>query len=76
MHLVVIVQAVGTEQADDGLVLHLGLGDIRQIDTCRVALELHVEPELVFLDRRRQIVDVLHHQVPVALRGVVAGVLE
>ena len=76
VHLHVVVEPVGVDVLDEGLVLHLGLGDVGEVDACRVALELDVEAELVFLYRRGEVVDVLHHQVPVALRGVVAGVFQ
>ena len=74
--LVVIVKAVSTEYLDERLALHLRLWDIGEIDTGGVALVLYVKAELVFLYRGSQVVDVFHHQRPVALRGIVAGVLE
>ena len=76
MHFHVVVQTVGVDVFDDALVFHLGLGYIGNVYAGRIALELDVEPELVFLHCRRQIVHVLHHEVPVGLLGVVAGVLE
>ena len=51
MCLVVIVEAVGTEHLYDGLALHLRFGYISKVDTCRIALELDVETELVALYR-------------------------
>ena len=76
VHLHVVVETVGIKVSDDGLVFHLRLRDIGEVNTCGVALELDVEPELLFLHRRGEVVDVFHHQPPVALRRVVAGVLQ
>ena len=73
---VVIVKAVSTEYLDERLALHLRLWDIGEIDSSGVALVFHVKAELVFLYGGSQVVDVLHHQRPVALRGIVAGVLK
>ena len=73
---VVVVEAVGTEELDDRCALDLLLGDIAEVDTGGVALVFHVEAELLLLDIGGEIVDVLHHQRPVALRGVVAGVFQ
>ena len=72
----VIVQPVGSEQSDDGLVFYLRLGQIVEIDACRVALELHVQPEFLSLHAGCEVIDVLHHQVPVALCRIVAGVFQ
>ena len=76
MHLIIIVQTVGTQQFDQGLILYLHLRDIRQIDTCCVTLVFHIQSELILLHRRGEVIHVLHHQVPVTLFGVVAGVLQ
>ena len=72
----VVVQSVGTQRLDEQFALHLRLGNVGQVHTGRVALELHVQAELVFLHRRSQVIDVFHHQVPVALRGIVRRVLQ
>ncbi len=74
--MVVIVQTVGAQQLDEGHILHLRFRDVGQIDACGVALVLDVETELRLLHRRCQVIHVLHHQVPVSLRGVVTGVLQ
>ena len=74
--LVVIVQSVGSEHLDKGLVLHLRLWYIRKVYASRVALELHVQTELLLLHRRGKVVDVLHHKSPVALARIVRRVLE
>ena len=74
--LQVIVQAVAAQQLEQRLRLQALLRQIGQIDARRVALVLDVEAELLFLDVSGQVVDVLHHQVPVALRGVVRRVLQ
>ena len=76
MGLIVIVETVTAQQLQQRLVLHQRIGDIGQIHTCGIALELDVEAELGLLHRRREVVHVLHHQVPVALRGIVRGVLQ
>ena len=49
--LVVIVQSVGSEHLDNCLVLHLRLWYIRKVYASRVALELHVQTELLLLHR-------------------------
>ena len=74
--LVVVVKTVGTQQPDDGLVAHLRFGDIGKIYASRITLELNVEPELIFLNLRSQIIHILHHQRPVALPRIIAGVLQ
>ncbi|CCY02801.1 unknown [Prevotella sp. CAG:924] len=76
MGLIVVVQTVGADDAEQRGALHLWLRDIRQIDAGGVALVFHIESEVVFLDGRGEIVDILHHQVPVALLRGVAGVLQ
>ena len=65
--LVVIVQTVTTQQFKKRCALHPLVRDIVQIDSSGVALELDVETELGLLHCRGEIVDVLHHQVPVVL---------
>ena len=72
----VVVQTVHAQQFQQCFSLHLLFRQIGQVDTRRVALILHVEFELFLFDARRQQVDILHHQVPVALRRTVRGVLQ
>ena len=76
MGLHVIVETVTAQQLQQRLVLHQCVGDIGQIHTGGVALELDVETELGLLYRRCEVVHVLHHQVPVALGGIVRGILQ
>ena len=76
VRLVVIVQSVGSQYSDDRLAFHLLLGDVVEVYARGVALVFHVETELVLLHLRGEHIHVLHHQVPVALPGIVAGVLE
>ena len=76
MGLVVIVETVAAQELQQRLVLHPGIGDIGQIHTCGITLELDVETEVGFLHRRGQVIHVLHHQVPVALGRIVRGVLQ
>ena len=76
IRLHIVVKTVGTENLYKSLVLNLRFGYITQIDSGCVALELDVETELVLLNRRCKIIYILHHQVPVALLRVVAGVLQ
>ena len=76
VRLVVIVEAVGTEHTDDRGILHLLLRDVTQIDTRGVALIFHIETKLVLLHLRSEIIDVLHHQVPVALLRIATGILQ
>ena len=75
-HFQVVVQTVGTQHTDKRLVLYLRLWYITKVHTGRIALIFHVQPELFFLHVGGQVVNVLHHQVPVSLCGVVAGVLQ
>ena len=72
--LVVIVQAVAAQASQQGDVLDLG--NVVEVNAGRVALVLDVQTELGLLDIRSQIVDVLHHQSPVDLLGIVAGILQ
>ena len=76
MRIVVVVESVGSQHLDDGLVFHLCLGQIIEVYACGVALILHIEAKLLFLHLRGEIVHVFHHQIPVALTRVVAGVFE
>ena len=74
--LVVVIQAVGTKHLDKCLVFNLRLWNISNVYTCGIALELHIQAELLFLYRRSQGIHVFHHQVPVALMRVVACILQ
>ena len=76
MGLHVGVQTVQSHHLQQRAALDGLLGQVGQVDAGRVALVLDVHLELLLLHAGGQIVDVLHHQVPVALRGVVAGVLQ
>ena len=76
MQFVVIVQSVTAQHPQKRALLHPAVGDIREIHTGRVALIFDVETETGLLNTRGEIVHVFHHQVPVALRGVVRGVLQ
>ena len=74
--IVVVVESIGTEHLDERCLLHLLLRDVGEIDASGIALELDVESELLLLHLRGEVIDVLHHQVPVALLRIVARVLE
>ena len=76
MQFVVIVQSVTAQHPQKRALLHPTVGDIREIHTGGVALIFDVETETGLLNTRGEIVHVFHHQVPVALRGVVGGVLQ
>ena len=76
MSLEVIVQAVATQAAQQGDILGLCLGDVADIDASGVALVLDIQAELGLLDVRGQIVDVLHHQLPVGLLRIVRCILQ
>ena len=76
IRLVVIIQTVAAQEFQKRCVPDAFIGDIGEIDTCRVALELNVESELALLHLRRQIIHVLHHQLPVALSRGVRSVLQ
>ena len=74
--LVVVIQTVGAQHTDDRLLLHLLLRDITEIYAGGIALVFHIQAELLLLYGRSQIINVLHHQPPVALSRIVAGILE
>ena len=74
--LVVVVQTVAAQSAQQRLVFSLRLWYICEIDTCRIALELDVETEFLLLYIGCQIVNVLHHQRPVGLLGIIRRVLQ
>ena len=76
MRFVVVIQSVGTQQSYDGLVFHLRLGNIGKINAGGITLELHIQAKLLALHPTGQLVHVLHHQPPVALSWIVAGVFE
>ena len=73
---VIVVKTVGTQHLYQYLVFHLRFRQISEINACGIALELDIKSEPVFLHRRSEIVNILHHQVPVGLRRVVTGVLQ
>ena len=73
---VVIVQTVAAQHSQQCLFFHALIGDIGQIHACGVALVFDVKSELCAFHRRGQIVHVFHHQVPVALRGIIRRVLQ
>ena len=72
--LVIVVQAVAAQASQQGDTFHLRY--ISKVYTCGITLELDVEPELGLLDRRSQIVDVLHHQRPVGLLRIIRRILQ
>ena len=74
--LVIVVQTVTAEQFQQRHVFHPLFRYIYKVYACRVTLVLDVEPEVALLHRRGQIVDVFHHQVPVALLGIVRRILQ
>ena len=75
--LVVVVQSVEVHHAQQRGVLESFLGEIAQVGTVVVAVVFDVELEFLFLyGLGTQRVDVLHHQVPVAHAGRVAGVFQ
>ena len=74
--LVVVIQTVGSQHSDDRLFLHLLLWDITEIYAGGIALVFYIQTELLLLYGRSQIINVLHHQPPVALSRIAAGILE
>ena len=74
--LVVVIKPVGTQHTDDRLVLHLRFRNVVDIDTRCITLIFHIEAELVLFHLRREIIYVLHHQVPVALLWIATGILQ
>ncbi len=76
MVLVVIVQTVAAQHSEQRLFLHALVWDIGQVYACGITLILDVKTELCTFYCRGQVVHILHHQVPVALRGIVRRVLQ
>ena len=76
MSLHIIIQTVTAQELQQGRTLDGLLGQVGQVDAGGVALVLDVETEFLFLDAGGQVVDVLHHQVPVALCRTVRRVLQ
>ena len=76
MWIVIIIQSVSIEKFDERLVLYLRFWNVWQIDTCRITLILHVKAELITLNVRSEIIHVFHHQVPVSLLRIIAGILQ
>ena len=76
IHAVVIVQTVTAQSTQQGGILRPRVRDIAQVDACRIALVLDVQTETGALNAGCQVVDVLHHQVPVGLVRTVARILQ
>ena len=76
VELIVIIQTIATQHFQERCVFHTLIGDIGEIHTCSIALELDIQTELGFLDLRSQIIHVFHHQFPVGLRRIIRGVLQ
>ena len=76
VQLVVIVQAVTAQHPQQRTLLHPLVGDVGEVHSCRVALVFDVEAEPGLLNGGGEVVHILHHQVPVALGGVVRRVLQ
>ena len=74
--LVIIVQTVTAQSSQQGNILGLGLRNVVDVSTGRIALVLDIQTELGTLDVRCEIVNVLHHQLPVGLLRIVGGVLQ
>ena len=74
--LLVVVQAVQAHHLQQSGRLQRLLRQVVQVGARGVALVLDVHSELLLLHARCQVVHVLHHQRPVALRGVVRRVLQ
>ena len=70
------IQTVQSHHLQQGGLLQLLFREVGQIGTCGVALVLDVHAELLLLYRRGQIIDVLHHQAPVGLLGIVRGIFQ
>ena len=64
------------KRQDDRLLLHLLLRDITEIYAGGIALVFHIQAELLLRYGRSQIINVLHHQPPVARSRIVTGILE
>ena len=74
VNLVVVVQTVTAQSAQQRDVLHLR--DIADVNACGVAFVLDIELELRLLHIRCQVVHVLHHQRPVELLWIVRRILQ
>ena len=76
MGFLIVIQTVTAQQLQQRTVFDPLVGDIGQIDTCRIALVFDVKTELCLLHRRGKVVYVLHHQLPVTLHRIVRRVLQ
>ena len=74
--LLVVVQAVATQSTQQDDILGLLLRDIGNIHARGIALVLDVKTELLLLDIRCQVIDVLHHERPVGLLWIVRRILQ
>ena len=73
---VVIIKTVCSEKLDNRLLPYFRFRDIAEINSGRITLILDIKTKLLFLYCVAESIHVLHHQVPVALRGIIAGVLQ
>ena len=77
VRLAVVVEAVEVHQGQQSLVLHSGLGQIREIYARGVGKEFDVEAELVLLHLScPEGIGIAHHEVPVSGIGRTGGVTE
>ena len=75
--LLVVIQSVEVEHLQQGGLLEGLFRDIAEFHTCRVTQVFDVQLELLFLHGHGlEIIDVLHHQVPVGDAGRTGGVLQ
>ena len=71
MRIVIIIQPIGTEGADDWCAFHLLFGNISEVNTGCIALKLDIQSKPIALHGGCQIIDILHHQIPVSLSRIV-----
>ena len=76
MSLHVRVKAVQTHHLQQGDALQGLFGQVGEVGAGGVALVLDVHAEFCLLHTRCQVVDILHHQVPVGLVRIVRRVLQ
>ena len=73
---IVVVKTVASQYPQQGSIFNLLHGDVVEPYTSSIALILDVETKLSTLHLRCQIIHILHHQPPVGLHRMVAGILQ
>ena len=76
MRLIVVVETVGTQYSYQRRAFNLNFGNVGKIYAGSIALELHIEAEFFTFDIIAETIHVFHHQIPVALSGIIARILQ